>query len=880
MAGDDPSGLREAGEWPAPADLGLRAAVPAATLRRASQSGEPQPVASYRGPVEPPEPDRTGICCSGGGIRSAAFNLGALQSLHKTGELPAAQYLAAVSGGSYICAAFSMVGKRWAGASRPPDGEDGHDDSNPDLLASRPPFAPGSPEEQYLRNRTTYMAPDGRSKLYLGIRVVVGLLFNLFLLALPIFVVTVVGGLLVAPFLDGLRPGCGEDCGFDPPWWLWVAPLVILALGLLVALARVIRRAPSEAARIGSERLSTGLVMLAAAVAAVGLLLPELVEAIQPKEVDDTNVVGEAQQAGGASGAGLAALIAGVLAALRAGFASPKAVAGTVGKTRKFFAKLSERLRGLLILVAATLAGPVLVLAIATFVLSLTLTNYESFFDPIWLPGAALLALILFVGIYAFLDITSLSLHPFYKRRLCSAYALKRVKPSDIPGDRAGAGVPQEAAQGIAMERDYGRLVTLSGTALDKWPALIVCAAANVSDAAATPPGRPITSFTFSANTVGGPLVGAMRTSDYEDIFDPEGDGSGRNRDVTLPAAVAMSGAALAPAMGKLAPRSYAFLLALANIRLGVWLPNPRWAATIDKDEPEGRRELDRYGRPRPLYLFREMLGRNSLRSRYLYVSDGGHYENLGLVELLRRGCTRVFCLDASGGRPAGELGDAVALARSELGVEVDIDPSPLTPKGEPPTAAQDTVRGTLRYPDGTRGTIVYAANVMTPREPWDVRAHQLEDPRFPHDSTLDQLYTDQKFESYRRLGFEAGEHATARMAEVSPRPGSAPADGAIAPAAVKIMFDEGALQLVDVRDGFAHDLVHIEGALHIALSELLNRISELRREHPVVFLCEEGNRSSRVAGWFAEDGWEAHHVDGGISRWIEEDLPVKRPGD
>src|SRR5690348_6723518 len=59
-----------------------------------------------REPARPPYDDlyedadarRTGICCSGGGVRSAAFNLGALQALQSKGELRKASYLSAVSG--------------------------------------------------------------------------------------------------------------------------------------------------------------------------------------------------------------------------------------------------------------------------------------------------------------------------------------------------------------------------------------------------------------------------------------------------------------------------------------------------------------------------------------------------------------------------------------------------------------------------------------------------------------------------------------------------------------------------------------------------------------------------------------------------------------
>src|SRR5438876_426569 len=91
---DDPPGIREVGEPPAAADQGLLTEVPAGVLRKASEAGGPERVPSYRGTVEKPEPGRTGICCSGGGIRSAAFNLGALQVLHEAKELPNARYLA------------------------------------------------------------------------------------------------------------------------------------------------------------------------------------------------------------------------------------------------------------------------------------------------------------------------------------------------------------------------------------------------------------------------------------------------------------------------------------------------------------------------------------------------------------------------------------------------------------------------------------------------------------------------------------------------------------------------------------------------------------------------------------------------------------------
>ena len=277
---ESPPGARTAGDDAADTDWGLRHRVPAATLCAASGAGEPQPVPSYRGPVEPPEAGKTGICCSGGGIRSAAFNLGALQSLHAADELPRAHYVAAVSGGSYICAAYSMVGKHWRD-TRPTDPDaDGYDDSNPGLFERQPIFARNSPEEQYLRNRSSYMAPGGRAKLYLGVRILAGLLFNVVFLALPIFALTVFAGLLLyAPQIEGLEPGCtGAACGFHPTEASWIVPLAVLGAGLLLALAPMIRGLTSDSARRVIERWSTRLVILAGLIAVATLVLPGLVD--------------------------------------------------------------------------------------------------------------------------------------------------------------------------------------------------------------------------------------------------------------------------------------------------------------------------------------------------------------------------------------------------------------------------------------------------------------------------------------------------------------------------------------------------------------------------------------------------------------------------
>src|SRR5258708_11588909 len=87
------------------------------------------------------------ICCSGGGIRSAAYCLGALQSLDQGGLLTKAKWILGVSGGSYIATSRALVAH--------------------DLPAGTNPhaYAPGTPQERNLRYDTRYIAPNGSTIL-------------------------------------------------------------------------------------------------------------------------------------------------------------------------------------------------------------------------------------------------------------------------------------------------------------------------------------------------------------------------------------------------------------------------------------------------------------------------------------------------------------------------------------------------------------------------------------------------------------------------------------------------------------------------------------------------------------------------------------------
>ena len=760
------------------ADQGLLAvrpqALPTRRLRRflrwVATGYREEPAPSRLGVLEPFDPERVGICCSGGGIRSASFNLGALQALRHERELGKAKYIAAVSGGSYIAGSVCMLAKTWpAGEPRPRTGVRGHDDSDPSAVTGDAlPFHPQSPEEQYIRNRSTYMAPTRLDKLWLAWRVLLGLIVNLTLVGLPLFAVGVALGIAV------YRPGYGGLVGGNapfsasPPDWVWGTLAGSLGAAALLGLISLLSRPKPDMVRRFLETWSLRMLLLSAVLAIALIAVPEVIALLQTwletREVAQVSV-----PAAGAGGIG--SLLAAALLELRSRQAHPAATPQDVGRARSLLSRASPRVRRAFVYVATLIAGPVLLLGIVVLGAAVALAEAATSAELVLLGLVA--PLVAFAVLYVLSDLNTWSLHPFYRRRLCTAFALKRVVDDGAP-----AGAPRQKA----VERDFNTLVPLSesgvwpGPSGEGWPTLLVCAAANISDPGATPPGRGVSSFTFSRDAMGGPLVGAVATKEYERRL-----GANRLRDITLPAAMAMSGAAISPSMGKATNPPLRMLMALANVRLGVWVPNPRhvsseqWtqrtmvgSAREEEERLSGiehvtSRPNDLIKHPRLSYLFRELVGRNRLDSRFLYITDGGHYENLGLVELLRRGCGKIYCFDASGGKPAAALGDAIALARSELGVEVEINPTNI--KLDEEGYAEDSCAvGVIKHQGKVVGRLVYAPTVLTHKVPWDVRAYKEADPVFPHHSTGDQLYTDQRFEAYRALGEHAGERARQAM--------------------------------------------------------------------------------------------------------------------
>jgi hypothetical protein len=224
---------------------------------------------------------------------------------------------------------------------------------------------------------------------------------------------------------------------------------------------------------------------------------------------------------------------------------------------------------------------------------------------------------------------------------------------------------------------------------------------------------------------------------------------------ITLGTALAISGAAANPNMGYHSSPVVGFLMTLFNVRLGWWLGNPG---------PPGAKTWRRSG---PGYsvgpLFSEAIGNTTDRYKYVNLSDGGHFENLGLYEMVLRRCHYIVVSDG-GEDPEcafADLGEAVRKIRIDFGIPIEFGPMSIYPR-----SAIDTLKspghncaiGRVRYslvdgPDAPDGVIIYIKAACYGDEPRDIYEYFKTNPTFPHESTSDQFFSESQFESYRMLG-------------------------------------------------------------------------------------------------------------------------------
>lgn len=256
-----------------------------------------------------------------------------------------------------------------------------------------------------------------------------------------------------------------------------------------------------------------------------------------------------------------------------------------------------------------------------------------------------------------------------------------------------------------------------------------------------------------------GPRGAYIRTTDYA-CMETGSDRVSAGKGPLLGGLLTISGAAVSPNWGYHSSPLIAFLMTLFNVRLGAWLPNPAVA----------RRDDLRLAKPRNsvLALLSELGGRSTDVRQAIYLSDGGHFDNLGLYEMLRRRCARIVVIDAGQDEKCTffDLGNVIrkaevdGLAKIQMG-DIRIFPRAVIERDGKRAGALGYARGTIVYP-GARdpAQLIYIKPSFLDDIPAEVRAYGATSAAFPHESTANQWFSESQFESYRALGF----HQVSRM--------------------------------------------------------------------------------------------------------------------
>jgi hypothetical protein len=683
-----------------------------------------------------------GLAQSGGGIRSAAFCLGVLQALDATKVLKQVDYLSTVSGGGYIGCSLSAAL-----------------DADADFPFTSRLAEDETPALQHIRDHSNYLFPRGAGDFLHNASIYArGLIVNVVLVA-PVLLAASALTLLYY----SLRGQIGEIITILNPFGLKYfflsldLALLLFAVGIIWGFFQSRKAGETKAEIPGLWTKVVGALVITFFVVLFCELQPFILDAMVDQK-GDVSVVAKRW----------INTLSAILAPVGAAIAFLASKLGEYVKSAAQSPKWSMQIKGLT-LKAAIYAGG-LILPLVIWVLYLDVTHWGLCINgtykceaPTWLahavqatfdwPGYSATALYIAVALACF--ILSLfmrpnanSLHPLYRDRLGTAFLFK-------PTSQLGEEDDLPAARPL--------LSAISGL---NGPYHLINAALNIQQSkTANKRGRNADFFIFSQKFIGSKSTDYVATRDVEKVA----------IGLDLATAMAVSGAAVSSNMGAESIKPLTATLALLNIRLGYWLRNPRHLADARPPGAPGQAPTMTAFRRRNnilanYYFLGEVFGLLNEHRKSVYLTDGGHIENLGIYELLRRRCRVIIAVDAEAD-PQMAFGSFNTLERYaliDLGVRIDlpwqkiadeslktsqaIDDKGDTPKHRGPHCAI----GEIFYPGGRKGLLVYIKASLTGDENDYVFDYKKRHSDFPHETTLDQWFSEEQFEAYRALGFHA----------------------------------------------------------------------------------------------------------------------------
>ena len=748
-----------------------------------------EPGRDARAPVQ-----GAGLALSGGGIRSAAFCLGAMQALDlglkggatSPGGIRFFYWMSSVSGGGYAAASVRLGMEQANGAFPFAHAAGGRQDG---------------PGLGHVRNYSRYLAPRGGFWEMLGSIAVVlrGLFVNLLVVGSAVLVLAALTGFLYPN--QGFKTAAG-------PWRvLGMGHFDVTLCVLLALVAWMLGWAGwrfARAGRGGPEMSARALRVARFLIAATIFVAFLQAQPHAASVVFDTfgsfgtldgagRTIGnfffvEVPKIAAAAGAVLA-LVSGVLGRAAAGSGS-----GTENLARRYAATAGVWAVALIVPLCIWVAylhamlwtdigfqhRPATLAAMVSWACGAPDAS-AALFPDVRAPGLCretylVSSIFLVGGLAVFLlllalfdrDPNATSLHRLYRDRLSKAFLFRGPvgRGAEDPEEHGGCGLDRfNASNG---------------------PLLLVNCALNVhASKAVNRRGRNADFFFFSPLWAGSAATGFLRIADWPAA------GAGKCPDIGT--AMAISGAAVASNMGAAMPRRMALTLAVLNLRLGYWMPNPAHVSSMAMSAAlarpgglmsrplvavamvkEGPARASKLVQRHP--FFAEVFSQLDEHSERIYLTDGGHIENLGVYELLRRRVRTIVVVDgeADGAMDFGSFVRLQRFARIDLGVTIDLNWKPIRDatlavmRGEAaPSSAAHVAVGTIDYGDA-KGTLVYVKSSMTGDENDYIRDYARRNPSFPHETTGDQFFSEEQFEVYRALGFHAVHGAFTKPATVA----------------------------------------------------------------------------------------------------------------
>ena len=692
-----------------------------------------------------------GLALSGGGIRSASFCLGVLQALVTGGVMPNVDYLSTVSGGGYVGSALIWWHKRGlAGVV----GEGATSKSVAGMKPSNFPFGAfpdgqNSSRQQailnYMRFHSSYLVPSSG----LNLLSIIAVLLRNVLLSLLIYLTLAATAMWLISSFTLTWHGLAPSPLIPVPWLKTIIDAVV---GALSGHTLCPSNLPLVSRYLEVVLYLAALFLLSAVFYSVGTIIFQYRD--DPEQAADVSSRRYTLRRWAQIGFGRLLLATGMVAflllcsAADAYFANGlQPIVALLGVTilsvfypfdmnlfqvTKFTDKIRRTL-GALCFLAAVLFGAYAIARPHVVDLSSLPSGAAS-----W-PHVGIVVLVVIVLIVGFLvNVNYLGIHRMYRDRLMELF---------LPDDEAVKN------QRWKPSVDGNKTVIEEMCPYDKpRPYLLINTNVVLVDSKNTKyRERGGANFIISSLYCGSDATGWRLSSKYMKKHDPG---------MTLATAMAVSGAAANPNAGAGGTtwnrdRFVSIMMSVLSLRLGYWAPHP---------DPATRwREIPNliYPGMTSVFLAHGLREDNSI----LDLTDGGHFENLGLYELIRRQLSLIIVCDGSADADFTFSSLALAIERVRVDFETRVEfiddsvglihvvPDAGDATSPVPLAKRGFAVARITYSDGKMGVLVYLKPTMKPRLSPELISYKQKNPMFPHEATADQFFDEIQFEAYRELG-------------------------------------------------------------------------------------------------------------------------------